>query len=118
MDDLTRIRETIEKYAELKEISVSELYIDMQLGFDQEEQNYVIEYGIKDISVLGQDGLVPKLRYDSIEEAWQEYIEQFSEIQELFPEARKLLTHPQKYESAQLGGNPAERIVDETLGNL
>lgn len=115
---MERVKEAVDKYTELKEISVSDLYIDMQLCFDYEEQSYVIEYGIKDISVLGQDGLVPKLRYDSIEEAWTEYRNQFSELQELYPEARKLLTHPQKYESAQLGGNPAERIVDETLENL
>ncbi|MFQ3275342.1 MAG: hypothetical protein ACI9LV_000029 [Candidatus Nanohaloarchaea archaeon] len=112
MEDVDIVKEVIEGYTELKEIDNGDLYIDMQLGFDHEEENYVIEYGLKDLSIPDEEGIVPELKYDSLEAAWNEYLEQFPEIHQSFPEARKLLMHPREYNSAPLGGNPAERILD------
>jgi len=109
-EDIDRIINAIYKFQDSRQIENENLYIDMQIDFSLKEESYFVEYGVTDLNSRSCTGLNPKIYYNSMEEAWENYTKQLEEITEEFTEAQKLAAEPEEYQATAGGGNPAKQV--------
>ena len=55
------------------EIDEDDLYIDMQLEFDSENNNFKVEYGLTCISSDEPMNIETSFKYDTLAEAWENF---------------------------------------------
>ncbi|MFB6116682.1 MAG: hypothetical protein ABEK10_04190 [Candidatus Nanosalina sp.] len=112
MEDAESIKSTVEAYMSTAEIPEDDLYIDMQLEFDLESNNFTIEYGLTSISSDEPMNIGTSFKYDTLAEAWENYLDQLPEVHRAFPEAEIKAADPEEYAAGKVGGNPVMSIRD------
>ena len=113
MDREITVSSTLNHFMKSEELEEEDLYLDLQLEFDRDNEEYEIRYGIKESLNPKSRGIDETLAYQSIEEAWRQYKNKIKKLNEEFPAATILAADPEKYNSSQRGGNPAIRIKDQ-----
>lgn len=113
MEDSHNIIQTVEAYLEITGIDESDLYIDMQLGFETETNDFTIEYGLTSVSEDVMD-IDTSFDYETLPEAWENYLDQLPEITRRFKDAVFKAPDPEEYKAGKIGGNPVMSIPDAT----
>ena len=111
MEDAESIISTIDAYLSTTELDEEELYIDMQLEFDDQNNTFQIEYGLTGISEDVMN-ITTSFKYDSLAQAWENYLDQLPEIDTRFSKAEIKAADPTEYFAGKLGGNPVMKIRD------
>ena len=111
MEDADTIIDTIEAYLSTTDLEEDELYIDMQLEFDDQNNSFQVEYGLTGISVNAMN-VTTSFDYDSLAEAWENYLDQLPEVSRRFSEAEIKAADPKEYFAGKGGGNPVMQIRD------
>jgi hypothetical protein len=110
LDDAEKLEKLIEEFMDIENIAEEDLYIDLQLELDEEDDQYFIDYGVKEAYNGDSEVIGRKFTYENLKDAWANYIDQLPELHQSFPEATIKSPHPETYESAKGGGNPLRRL--------
>lgn len=108
-DKLTTIVDT---YLATENVAEESLHIGVQLEKNEENDQYELKYFLKEKNAEGPAMSWPFI-YDDIGVAWEEMLEQYAEIDQNYPEAEVSRPHPEVYEAAKGGGNPAVKLEDK-----
>lgn len=112
MEDAESIKSTVEAYMSTTGIDEDELYIDMQLEFDSEGNQFTIEYGLTSAVSDESMDIGTSFKYDTLAEAWENYLDQLPEVHEEFSDAEIKAADPEEYSAGKIGGNPVMSIRD------
>jgi hypothetical protein len=107
LEDSSKLTQRIDHYLDIEDIPEEELYIDMQLELDEENDEYVLDYGVTAIEGGADTDMVWTFKYGEIGEAWENYLDQLPELYQNYPEAVIKTPRPESYEAPKGGGNPA-----------
>jgi hypothetical protein len=111
MEVAEKIKETIDQYMSTAGISEDELYLGIQMDFDDEDNEFTIEYLLDSISEEKMR-IGTTFRYETLAEAWENYLNQLPEMHQTFPNAEIGAASPGEYSAGKLGGNPVMSIPD------
>jgi hypothetical protein len=112
MEHADHITSTIDAYLETNELSEEELSVFMQLDFDDDNNDFRIDYTLtshEDESAMNID---TGFWYDTLPEAWENYLDQIGEVNQNYPTANIEHPNPEEYKGGKIGGNPVMSIPD------
>ena len=112
MENADIIKETIDTYRDTTELDEEELAVLMQMDYDDEENDFTIDYTITNTRDKDPMTIATGFSYDNLAEAWEEYIDQIAEIDQTFRDAEILPARPEEYRGGKIGGNPVMSIRD------
>lgn len=106
------ITDTINTYLETKEVEEDDLAVLMQMDYDDEENDFRIDYTITNSRDEDPMTIATGFSYDNLAEAWENYLDQVAEIDQTFQDAEVRAASPEDYEGGKIGGNPVMSIRD------
>ncbi|MFB6245884.1 MAG: hypothetical protein ABEJ03_06085 [Candidatus Nanohaloarchaea archaeon] len=112
MEDAESIKSAIDAYMDISDTSVDELCVIVQLDFDDEALDYCIDYTLTKRSEPEEMTIDTGFSYKKLAQAWENYLDQISELHQNYREANLKHPAPEEYSSGKLGGNPAMRLRD------
>jgi hypothetical protein len=111
MEDADTIKSTVGAYLEANDLQENDLAVILQLDFDDECNDFRIDYTITSHEERPME-IDTGFWYDSLAEAWENYLDQIAEINQEYSEADIRNAHPGNYKGGKIGGNPVMSIPD------
>lgn len=114
-DHTNKIISTIDAYLEIDGVEENDLGLLIQLDFDDDQNQFTVDYTLtttKDDPMEIDTGFI----YENLPEAWENYLDQITEIHQKYNEAEIRNAHPEAYKGGKLGGNPVMSIRDADGG--
>ena len=112
MDHADIIIDTIEAYMETNRLSEEDLSIIFQMDFDDEENSFRIDYVLTSHTDKEAMTIHTGFGYDTLPEAWDNYLDQISEVYQNFQSGDVRGAPPEEYSGGKIGGNPVMSIRD------
>lgn len=112
MEHAEMIKENIDSYMRANHLSEDELTVLFQLDFNDQENDYTIDYAVTSHEYDLDMRVDASFDYDTLAEAWDNFIDQTSELNESYQDAKVLHPDPEQYSGGKLGGNPVMSIRD------
>lgn len=112
MDHANVIVDTIGAYLEANELSEDELSVILQMDFDSEDNQFRVDYVLTSNTDEEAMEIDTGFSYDTLPEAWDNYLDQISEVHQTFQDADIRGASPGQYSGGKVGGNPVMSIRD------
>jgi hypothetical protein len=112
MEHADQITSTIDTYLETNDLEEEELSVLMQLDFDDQYNEFTIDYTLTSHDNEAAMTIHTNFGYDSLPEAWENYLDQIGEVNQNYPTANIENPHPEVYKGGKIGGNPVMSIRD------
>jgi len=112
MEHAEHIMSTIDAYLETNDLEEEELSVLMQLDFNDEYNTYRIDYTLTSHDDEAAMTIDTGFGYDSLPEAWENYLDQVGEVNQNYPSSDIKNPHPEVYKGGKIGGNPVMSIRD------
>lgn len=107
MEETTRAaKEAIEWYTKTEGIPEKELYVNMQLEFNHDQEAFNISYYVSGCEDTEVEFLNPSFIFDDREEAFKKYVDHLAEVFQEYPEAEKSAASTEMYEMSGFNNKP------------
>lgn len=106
------IVETINTYLDTNKLDERDLSVIMQMDFDDSDNEFRIDYVLTSHTDDEMMTIDTGFGYDTLPEAWDNYLDQISEVHQSFQAANVVGASPELYSAGKIGGNPVMSLRD------
>lgn len=111
MEDAENIKSTVDAYLETNNLDEENLAVIIQLDFDDLENDYTVDYTLTSQREDPME-INTSFRYDNLAQAWENFIDQITEVSQKYKDSNISHPHPEEYNGGKIGGNPAMSLRD------
>lgn len=111
MEDAEKIKSTVDAYLETNDMKEGDLALIIQLDFDDSENEYTVDYTLTSEEKYPME-INTGFRYGNLAQAWENFIDQITEVNQKYRESNISHPHPEEYKGGKIGGNPAMSLRD------